>query len=404
MDALGEEGLAAAHLPPEEDGLPGLGEGAGQLDQPGHLPAGVAHVLEAAVGQIALEAVPLPQGPLALPLHLLHLIEGEDHPLHRVQIRHRRGVGHHVHPRHVEHRGVELPPLGQGVQPQLGVLPGHEGGQGLALQLVPFQLQDLAGHVVAPHHHPVGIQLQDPVEGVVQQGLEVGGVAPLGVGDEPHAAGVEQAGAQGVLGALEEQGALAQPAAVGVDEVAPQNHVHPVGDSLLGPPLHLLVALHEVGAQLDVQDVLKPLDAAHHVGDGHHADAGPGPLGGQAAGPVEEPGDLQAGELDLHQGEVGVGPQDGGLPPPGHQNVRPQPPGLGGHLQHLLGAGGLVEHHVHPQLPGDAPGGLHHLHPGEEQSEFCHKVPPSGRRAARVVKKAAPPGKSRAAPPSKLCR
>ena len=55
------------------------------------------------------------------------------------------------------------------------------------------------------------------------------------VGDLPHVAGVEQAGAQGVLRPVEKEGALAQPAAVGIDKVAAQNDIHPVGHRLLRP-------------------------------------------------------------------------------------------------------------------------------------------------------------------------
>ena len=65
MDALGKEGLAAAHLAVDQDGLPGFGKGAGQLYQAGHLPAGVVHVFKPAVGQIALKPVAFPQSPLS---------------------------------------------------------------------------------------------------------------------------------------------------------------------------------------------------------------------------------------------------------------------------------------------------------------------------------------------------
>ena len=321
VDALGKEGLAAAHLAVDQDGLPGFGKGAGQLYQAGHLPAGVVHVFKPAVSQIALKPVALPQSPLSLALHLLHLIEGKYHALPGVPVRHGGGIGHHVHPRHVEHGEVELPPLGQRVGPELGVLPGHQRGKRESHQLLPLLLQDLTGHVVALDDDSPGVQLQNPVEGVVQQNLQVGRVAALGVGDLPHVAGVEQAGAQGVLRPVEKEGALAQPAAVGIDKVAAQNDIHPVGHRLLRPALHLRQAGDKIGMQLYVENLLKALNIPHHVGDGHHADLRPLQMGDQAAGPVEQPGDLQAGELDLHHREVGVLLENGRLAASGHQDV-----------------------------------------------------------------------------------
>lgn len=92
MDALGKEGFAAAHLSPEKDGLGGTGKAAGQAHHPGHLPADVVHVFKATVGQVALEAVALPQGPFPLALHFVHLVEGEDHPLLRAPVGHRGGA------------------------------------------------------------------------------------------------------------------------------------------------------------------------------------------------------------------------------------------------------------------------------------------------------------------------
>ena len=167
VDALGEEGLAAAHLPQQENGLAALGEGAGQLHQPLHLPAGVAHVLEPAVGQVALEPVALPQGVGTLLLHAVHLVEGEDHPFRSAAGLHRGGVGHHRDSRHLHDGEVELPALAQGVQPHLRIVGSHELGQGEALQPLPGPVQNLAGHVVDAPDDPLGVQLDDAVKGVV---------------------------------------------------------------------------------------------------------------------------------------------------------------------------------------------------------------------------------------------
>ena len=73
--------------------------------------------------------------------------------------------------------------------------------------------------------------------------------------------------------------------------------------------------------QLYVENLLKALNIAHHVGDGHHTDLRPLQMGDQATGPVEQPGDLQAGELDLHHREVGVLLENGRLAASGHQDV-----------------------------------------------------------------------------------
>ena len=261
---------------------------------------------------------------------------------------------------------------GQSVGPQVLILLRHQGGQGQAHQLFPVTGEDLAGHIIAPGNDAPGVQLNDAVEGIIQQHLQMGGVPPLGVGGKTHAAGVAQAGAQGVLRTLKKQGALAQAAAAGVDEVAAQNYVHPVGYRLLHPLLGLVHAGHKVSVQFNAHDFLKALDLPHHVGDGHHTHPGTLRPRDQVLGPVEQQTDLQAGQPDLHHRQIGVGLQNGRLTAPGHQDIRPQSPALLHLLQNVLGGHRLVQNDLHPQLPGNTSRRLHHLRSGKKQRKFRH--------------------------------
>ena len=61
----------------------------------------------------------------------------------------------------------------------------------------------------------------------------MGGVAPLAVGGVAGAPGLAEGGPEGILGTLEEEGAQPPFPAEGVDVVAPQDDIHPVGGGLV---------------------------------------------------------------------------------------------------------------------------------------------------------------------------